>query len=397
MSKMDVAVLGGGPAGLAAALALGQRGCNVALYDAQHPPIDKACGEGLMPESVRLLNRLGIALDIEDGAELAGISFHDASCAAHGAFSSGGGLGVRRTRLHSRMAARAAEMGVVLHWGTSVRARGGSGFAAAGLPIHADFFVIADGLCSTLAAAAGFREQRCYSTRYASRQPFRCGPWSDTVEVHWGCREQLYITPVGENEVNVALLTSHRGRRVRDALPDFPEVARRLANAAPASTATSTVRGAVTRTRRLRQVVRGNVALLGDASGSVDAITGEGLLSAFRQARALAAALAAGNLGRYATAHRQIARNPRRMARLLLLLDRHPQLQRHFIAALARQPESFAALVRVHLGEQSWPAFAARAAAGMLAGSFCAEHKAHPWMHPWYASSAASGRRERGI
>ena len=87
MSKMDVAVLGGGPAGLAAALALRQRGCLVGLYDAQHPPIDKACGEGLMPESVRLLRGLGIALDSEDGAGFAGISFHDASSAAHGTFS----------------------------------------------------------------------------------------------------------------------------------------------------------------------------------------------------------------------------------------------------------------------------------------------------------------------
>jgi flavin-dependent dehydrogenase len=133
--------------------------------------------------------------------------------------------------------------------------------------------------------------------------------------------------------------------------------------------------------------------VLGDASGSVDAITGEGLLSAFRQAHALAAALAAGKPERYAAAHRQIAKHPRRMARLLLRLDRHPRLQRHFNAALARQPESFAALVRVHLGEQSWPAFAAHATAGMLAGSFSPEPKAHPW----YASPAASGRRERDL
>jgi flavin-dependent dehydrogenase len=215
--------------------------------------------------------------------------------------------------------------------------------------------------------------------------------------VHWGRREQLYITPVGENEVNVALLTSHRGRRVCDALPDFPEIAWRVRNAA----ATSTARGAVTRTRTLRQVVRGNVAVLGDASGSVDAITGEGLLSAFRQAHALADALAEGKPECYAAAHRRIAKNPRRMARLLLLLDRHPQLQRRFIALLARQPETFAALLRVHLNEQSWPRFAAHRAAGLLAGSFSPEHTAHPWArprkHPWYASPAASGRRERGI
>ena len=342
-----------------------------------------------MPESVRLLHALGVELGGEDGAELAGISFHNASSAAHSAFSGSRGLGVRRTRLHSHMAARAAEMGVALHWGAVVQALAGGGFATAGSPIHADFFVIADGLCSTLAPAAGFREKRCYSTRYASRQPFRCAPWTNRVEVHWGRREQLYITPVAENEINVALLTSRRGRGVCDALPDFPEVARRLAKAA----ATSTARGAVTRTRTLRQVVRGNVAVLGDASGSVDAITGEGLLSGFRQAHALAAALADGKPERYAAAHRQIAKNPHRMARLLLLLDRYPRLQTRFIAALARRPESFAALLRVHLGEQSWPVFAAHEGARLLAKGFSPEVRPHPW----YASLSASGRRERGI
>src|ERR1700754_2558596 len=77
MKRMDVAVWGGGPAGLAAALALRQRGCRVALYDGQRPPIDKACGEGLMPEAVRRLHGLGVALGSDDGASMTGISFHD--------------------------------------------------------------------------------------------------------------------------------------------------------------------------------------------------------------------------------------------------------------------------------------------------------------------------------
>src|ERR1700733_7666649 len=96
MKKMDVAVFGGGPAGLAAALALRQRGCRVALYDGQRPPIDKACGEGLMPEAVRLLHGLGVALDSEDGAPMRGISFHDAHGNASAAFDEAG-LAVRRT------------------------------------------------------------------------------------------------------------------------------------------------------------------------------------------------------------------------------------------------------------------------------------------------------------
>jgi flavin-dependent dehydrogenase len=245
-------------------------------------------------------------------------------------------------------------MGVHLHWGTAVRAMHGGGFASRGAAIQADFFVIADGLRSTLAAASGFRERDSHSARYASRQQFHCTPWSDCVEVHWRPCEQLYVTPLGDDEVGVALLTGRRGRRLSDALPDFPAVANRLASAARASS----MRGAVTRTRGLREVIRGNIAVLGDASGSVDAVTGEGLLCALRQAHALADAIAAGEPQRYAAAHRQISQRPQHMARLLLLLDRYPWLERGFVAGMAKRPESFAALLRVHLAEQIWTDFA---------------------------------------
>lgn len=384
MRGTNVAILGGGPGGLAAAMALRQRGFRVALYDAQHPPIDKACGEGLMPESARLLKAFGLTLGSEDGAAFAGIGFHDGTSDVHGSFSNGGGLGVRRTHLHSIMATRAAEMGVVLHWDVSVRTRGG-GFAAAGTPIQADFFVIADGLCSTLAAASGFRERRCYSMRYAHRQQFRCVPWSDRVEVYWGNGGQLYITPLGDCEVNVALLTGTHGLRLRDALPDFPAAERRLAYALT----TSIARGAVTKTHVLQEVVRHNIAVLGDASASVDAITGEGLLNAFRQAFALADALAAGKPERYAAAHCRIMKNSRRMARLLLMLDRHPALRKRFIAGLARRPEGFAALLRVHLEEQNWLQAAASLAVQIATGDET---------QLWADSIVASGhRRESGI
>ncbi|HEX4583151.1 MAG TPA: FAD-dependent monooxygenase [Acidobacteriaceae bacterium] len=358
---MDIAVLGGGPAGLAAALALRQRGCCVAVYDGQRPPIDKACGEGLMPEAVRLLRALGVSLDEQDGRAFRGISFHDTHARAYALFASGRGLAVRRTHLQGRMAAQAAEMGIALHWGAVVRAVGG-GFAWGGIAIEADFFVIADGLCSTLAGASGFCERACSSKRYASRQQFRCAPWSDQVEVHWRDHEQLYITPLREDEVGVTLLTRTRGRKLSDALPDFPVVRNRLAGAAR----TSSMRGAVTRTHSRREVIRGNVAVLGDASGAVDAVTGEGLLSALQQANALADAIAAREPQRYAAMHRQIAKGPKRMARLLLLLDRYPWLERRFVTRMAERPERFAALLRVHLREQSWWNFARNEAATLL-------------------------------
>ncbi|HEY3990644.1 MAG TPA: FAD-dependent oxidoreductase [Acidobacteriaceae bacterium] len=387
MTGMDAVVLGGGPAGLAAALALAQRGRRVAVYDAQRPPIDKACGEGLMPEAVRLLRALGLALDERDGAPIAGISFHDAQASAYAAFDRGKGLGVRRTRLQARMAARAAEMGIALHWGAAVQALPGGGFVSAGAAIRGDFFVIADGLCSTLAPASGFREHNCCSTRYASRGQFHYRPrertMADEVEVHWRSGEQLYVTPLGDGEAGVVLLTGIRGRRVCDALPDFPAVANRLAGA----WRTLTMRGAVTRTRSLREVIRGNIAVLGDAAGSVDAVTGEGILSALRQAHALADALTAGEPQRYAAAHRQMAKGPQSMARLLLLLDRHPRLERWFVARMAKRPKTFAALLRMHLGEQTWAGFVRSEAAA--------------WMHVRDRSPsslcAMKAQRERGL
>ena len=60
-SETDVFVVGGGPAGLAAAIAARQRGFEVVVADSAQPPIDKACGEGLMPDGVAALARLGVA------------------------------------------------------------------------------------------------------------------------------------------------------------------------------------------------------------------------------------------------------------------------------------------------------------------------------------------------
>ena len=97
--RCDVLVVGGGPAGLAAAIALRQKGIDVLVADALRPPIEKACGEGLMPDAQRDLAALGVRL--EGGAPFDGIAFFagEHSVAAH--FPQGLGVGIRRIRLHS--------------------------------------------------------------------------------------------------------------------------------------------------------------------------------------------------------------------------------------------------------------------------------------------------------
>ena len=44
MTTTDVFVIGGGPAGLATAIAARQRGFDVVVADGAQPPIDKPCG-----------------------------------------------------------------------------------------------------------------------------------------------------------------------------------------------------------------------------------------------------------------------------------------------------------------------------------------------------------------
>src|SRR5271166_3270449 len=97
-AETDVLVVGGGPAGLAAALAARKAGFQVTVADRARPPIDKACGEGLMPDGVAALHEVGVDLKITDGAPFRGIRFLDKELVAEAAFPNGGfGVGIRRT------------------------------------------------------------------------------------------------------------------------------------------------------------------------------------------------------------------------------------------------------------------------------------------------------------
>jgi geranylgeranyl reductase family protein len=58
---VDVAVVGGGPAGAAAAYWLASAGVEVVLFERKHYPRDKTCGDGLTPRSLRQLDDMGLA------------------------------------------------------------------------------------------------------------------------------------------------------------------------------------------------------------------------------------------------------------------------------------------------------------------------------------------------
>ena len=186
--------------------------------------------------------------------------------------------------------------------------------------------------------------------RYGFRRHYRISPWSSFMELHWGTRAQIYVTPVASDEVCVVVISRDSKLRLQEALSDFPEVSSRLMGVAPASTEM----GALSVSRSLKSVRRKNVVLIGDASGSVDAITGEGICVSVKQAHALAVAVENGNLELYQQLHLKLMRRPQTMASLMLTLQRNAHLQRRALAGLAQRPDIFKSLLAVHVGASSF-------------------------------------------
>jgi flavin-dependent dehydrogenase len=367
---IDVLVVGGGPVGLATAIRCALAGLSVTVAEPRAAPVDKACGEGVLPAAVRRLAALGVT---PDGYPLRGIRYLDAGHRADAPFRHGDGLGVRRTVLHAALGARAAALGIpVIPARVTTFERHGGHVTAAG--VEARYLVAADGLHSTIRRLLereapsvhrnGVLGSRSPVPRYGLRRHFRVAPWTDLVEVHWTPEAEAYVTPVSADIVGIALLFGRPlGAAGRDAagsedmraaaggdgagadfaarLSAFPALRQRLGDAPPASE----VRGAGPMRQNVRRRVHGRVLLVGDASGYVDALTGEGIGVGLAQAEALAACLAVDRPADYERAWHRASGPAWRFTAGLLWSRNQPLLGPRIVPAAQHLPWLFTALV----------------------------------------------------
>ena len=334
---IDLLVAGGGPAGLATAIHAARAGLATVVVERRPGPVDKACGEGMMPHTVAHLEKLGAS---PHGKAFRGITYFDDTHRARAMFRAGDGLGVRRTVLHEALSDVASDVGVRIIRGAVGPVIQNAGAVRCG-DLRARYLAAADGLHSPIRRDLGLGQASRSRRRWGIRRHYRLAPWSDTVEVYWGADAEAYVTPVADDCVGVAVLTSRQGKF--DAhLPEFPLLAARLAGAPHDSD-----RAAGPLRQRVRNRTAGRVMLVGDSAGYVDALTGEGIGLAFGAAELLVDCVLADSPQDYDRWWRQMSRRYRLLTAGLLHASGVKPVRSMIVPAASALPRAFGTIVNL--------------------------------------------------
>lgn len=342
----DYLVAGGGPAGLGVAIEAARRGRRVVLFERQRGPVDKACGEGLMPPGVARLRAMGVEPTVSH--PFVGIRYVAGDRSAEARFSDGPGLGVRRTVLAEALRRRALALGVEVRDGEEVTAWSATPenvtVSSAGGTWTARWLVAADGASSRIRREAGIPAVQRPLRRFGMRRHFQVRPWSEHVEVWWAEGVEAYVTPTGPEQVGVAFLWSGEKGDYTNFLDRFPRLRERLGEPE------TSIRGAGPLAVEVSVRTAGRVLLAGDAAGYLDALTGEGLSLAWAGAAALVDAAEAEDPQAYERAWWRITRRHRWFTAGLLALASRPWARRRIVPTLAAWPWLFRTALALNAG-----------------------------------------------
>jgi geranylgeranyl reductase family protein len=330
MERMDVAVVGAGPAGATAARLLAARGARVVLLEAHRIPRHKLCGGGLTPKAlpylipatestiVRRIERIELA-----GARVPSVRLHlpEADVAM-----------VERAPFDAALVAGAVAAGAEVRdsWPVQevrldeagVRLDGPRG------EVRADIVVAADGDPSRIAQRLGFAAPKRRSLALEVDLPFAAGRRQDELQLRFGVSGgYAWYFPKGDH-ANVGILTWRANRQA-----DLRQRLRAYVRELGLTLDERAVKGHwIPQSLRTGPVVRGRVLLVGDAAATGDPFFGEGISYAMASAVLAADAIEAWSAGvapleAYDIAlHRALDPAMRRLTTVASIADRMPTI-----------------------------------------------------------------------
>ena len=345
----DVAIIGAGPAGSAAAYRLADAGASVLLLDKATFPRDKPCGGGVTGRAARLLP-FSIEPVVEDVADRleCGLRYRQRITRQNRAPLA---YMTQRRRLDHFLVEKAAAAGADVRDGVKVTDVRPDALAVDGREVRARVVVGADG-CNGVAArqlelGGELAHGVALEANYPHEARFAGVMFVEIAVVRGGYG---WIFPKGDH-VNLGV-----GGDESEA-PKLRGELLRLCEAHGVDPAAATeLRGYRLPMRSAgTKLARGTAAVIGDAAGLVDPFSGDGMYEAFLSARLVTEAILAGDLESYAPAvERRIAPLTRAGWGARAAFSRFP----HATYLVARLPVTFRAVEKLLRGELSHPAAA---------------------------------------
>lgn len=304
MTDAPILVVGGGPAGAAAAFWLARDGHRVTMVEKQEYPRDKTCGDGLTPRAIYWLDQMGFDFSVPELHRIVGLrsyaggNYVEMPWPEHSRFPNWGAV-IRRRDLDEQLANLARKQGAELLEKTEAQPVVEDGNLTAVDLIHGtdkerinpEYVIIADGSMNRFGRELGTVRRRDYPIGLASRAYYSSPRSNDPfLESQLDLRDETgttmpgygWVFPLGDGTLNVGvglLSTFKRWKHVNTTLmvPHYAATAPDYWGLSEETRLTKPVGGKLTMSFSKSPLVGPNWITVGDAAGAINPWTGEGI------------------------------------------------------------------------------------------------------------------------